>query len=180
MLSWLLQNPNTDSEGTNSSTPTTLPGYLRYKLFRDQLSGSLTSDGKCVFAVEESDSQFLPFRMNSRPRFGELFLVPPINKLVAYDLNGGRLLWEAGGLRGTPPIELSGIFFLGPPLPFAGRLYCLAEVKDEIHLLALVPENNSIRLEWSQALITLHDAADAIPFFLPRRQTGLRLSTIPN
>ncbi len=166
MLTWLLQNTISDSDTAYSSSPGTLPGYLRHKLFRDQRSGSLTSDGKYVYAVEESDSQFNPLR----PKARQPFITDPTNKLVAYELEGGRMSWEVGGLRGTPPADLSGIFFLGPPLPYEGHLYCLAEVKNELWLLALIAENNAVRLDWSQSLVALN-VADSMTS--PRRQAGL-------
>ncbi|WP_010588201.1 outer membrane protein assembly factor BamB family protein [Schlesneria paludicola] len=157
MLTWLFQSSAAEIDGTNQSSPLTFPGYLRQKLFRDHLTGSLTSDGRYVYAIEEVDTQFNPLRPRVRPINGAPNAIDPTNKLVAYELDGGRLVWEAGGVRGTPPIELSGIFFLGPPLPWDGRLYCLAEVKDELRLLALAPNEKSIELEWSQTLIAVND-----------------------
>lgn len=157
MLTWLFQSATSDVDGANQPSPLTFPGYLRQKLFRDHLTGSLTSDGRYVYAIEEVDTPFNPLRPRVRPVAGAPQAIDPTNKLVAYELDGGRLVWEAGGVRGTPPIELSGIFFLGPPLPLDGRLYCLAEVKDELRLLALTPNEKSIELEWSQTLIAVND-----------------------
>ena len=158
MISWLLQSPTANAENAAASSPITFAGYLRHKLFRDQLSNTLASDGKNVYVIEEADSQFISLRPRVRQQFGIPSAMNVANKLAAYELNGGRLLWEIGGLRGTPPAELSGIFFLGPPLPFNGRLYCLVELKDEVRLLALVPDATSARLEWSQTLISISDS----------------------
>ena len=169
MLAYLFQSPLATNEGVASSSLLTFRGYLRFKLFRDQLSGSLTSDGKYVYAIEESDAQFSPLLPRSRMPFGAQLIMDPANKLVAYDLAGGRLAWEVGGQTGTPPTDLSGFFFLGPPLPSEGRLYCLAESKSEIRLVSLIPEDQSARLEWSQALAT----TDRGFFVAPRRLAGL-------
>ena len=169
MLAWLFQSPIATSESVPSASLLTFRGYLRFKLFRDQLSGSLTSDGSRVFAIEESDSQFSPLVTRGRQQFGAPSMADPTNKLVAYELMGGRLLWEIGGPSGTPPAELSGLFFLGPPLPFADRLYCLAESKNELRLLSLIPEATSARLEWSQALV----ATDRNQFATLRRMAGV-------
>ena len=170
MLTWLSQSAAAESDNPNHSSPATIPGYLRQKLFRDQLSGTLTSDGRCVYAIEEAETRFGPLRPKNRMQNGDLSVIDPTNKLVAYELAGGRLLWEAGGLRGTPPLELSGVYFLGPPLPFAGRLYCLAEVKSELCLLALIPGENQVELDWSQTLIAINDG-DWVA--ATRRQAGI-------
>lgn len=181
MIAWLLQSSTATSDLLPASSPITLKGYLRHKLFRDQLSNSLTSDGKLVYAIEESDSQFNPLRPRARQPFGMPFIGDPANKLVAYDLSGGRIVWEVGGMRGTQPVDLSGLFFLGPPLPYDGRLYCLAEVKNEIRLLALVPAQSSAELDWSQALVNISEPnwigagrRNILPIIgAPRRVAGL-------
>lgn len=170
MVSWLLQSPTAFSDTMSPMSPMTFRGYLRHKLFRDQLSGSLSSDGEIVYAIEDADSQFNPLRPRVRQQFGQPYIPEPANKLAAYHLQGGRLLWEIGGSRGTPPAELSGMFFLGPPLPFEGRLYCLAEVKHELQLVALARTEKSVRLEWSQSLISLNDG---MAIAAPRRLAGL-------
>lgn len=169
MMAWLFQSPQAVNGNIATSSLLTFRGYLRFKLFRDQLSGSLTSDGKSIYAVEEAESQFSPLLPRNRMPFGAPMISDPANKLVAYDVSGGRLLWEIGGPSGTPPAELSNIFFLGPPLPHEGRLYCLAEAKSEIRLVSLIPDEKSPRLEWSQSLVM----ADRGVFIAPRRLAGL-------
>lgn len=181
MIAWLLQNTLSQNETLPASSPITLKGYLRHKLFRDQLSNSLTSDGRAVYAIEESDSQFNALRPRTRQPFGMPYIGEPANKLVAYDVAGGRIQWEIGGLRGTLPTELSGIFFLGPPLPYQGRLYCLAEVKNEIRLLALIPGQSSAELDWSQTLVNINELGwvgtgrrNILPIVgVPRKVAGL-------
>ena len=169
MLGWIFQSPLASSDMINAASPVTFRGYLRRKLFRDQLSGSLTSDGENLYAIEESESQFSMYLPRSRQLFGAQTVSDPVNKLVAYDLKGGRLVWEIGGQNGTPPIEFSGFFFVGPPLPFGGRLYCLAESKNEMRLVCLTSEEKTAKLEWSQALIT----TDRVVFEPPFREAGL-------
>ena len=169
MLSWLFQSSFATSDSIPSSSLLTFRGYLRYKMFRDQLSGSLSSDGNNVYAVEESESQFSPMLPRSRLANGVPLFLEPTNKLAAYEISGGRLAWEVGGQSGTPPVELSGYFFLGPPLPFSGRLYCLAESKNELRLISLIPESKTARLEWTQPLII----TDRAYLAAPRRMAGL-------
>ena len=184
MLGWLFQSPLASSEAMSASSPVTFRGYLRRKLFRDQLSGSLTSDGHNLYAIEESESQFSLFLPRSRLLFGSQMIADPVNKLVAYDLKGGRLLWEIGGQNGTPPLEFSGFFFVGPPLPFGGRLYCLAESKNEMRLVCLTSEESTARLEWSQALITtdraLFDAPFRVAGLVPAMSDGLMICPTAN
>ena len=69
------------------------------------------------------------------------------NKLAAYDIHTGKLQWELGGQESLRP---SDTFFLGPPLPLRGQLYVMAEIKDEIRLLAL--DGATGKLLWSQQL----------------------------
>lgn len=156
-------------ENDPAAPPFSLQRYLQFKTYRDQLGGSLSTDGQNVYAIEESDSQFAMLRLRGQ-RMVEPLAISSTNKLVAYELNGGRIAWEAGGPRGTPPVDLSGVFFLGPPVPYEGRLYCLVEVRDELHLFALVQDGKSVQLDWSQALVTIQDFN---VFSSVRRQSGL-------
>ena len=59
----------------------------------------------------------------------------------------GKLQWELGGQES---LGLSDTFFLGPPLPLRGQLYVMAEIKDEMRLLAL--DGATGNLLWSQQL----------------------------
>ncbi len=184
MLGWLFQSPLASSDMISAASPVTFRGYLRIKLFRDQLSGSLTSDGQNLFAIEETESQFSAYLPRRSLQFGAQTISDPVNKLVAYDLKGGRLVWEIGGQNGTPPIEFSGFFFVGPPLPYAGRLYCLAESKNEMRLVCLTSEEKTARLQWSQALITTDRALFGAPFrsagLIPAVNEGLMICPTAN
>jgi len=130
---------------------------LREQMFRDATRGSLSTDGHWVFAVESSDPaatvltepQRIMLRNNPNPP-------SPVNKLVAYDLVGGRLVAEIGGHREEPALPFGGMFFLGPPLVRDGKLFCLAEANREVLLLQLRFEGDArppqFVLEWSQPL----------------------------
>ena len=75
----------------------------------------------------------------------------PCNRLSAIDIHKGSLVWEIGGAAsGAHPLRQAGSIFLGPPLPLRGQLYVLAEVNDEIRLLALDADTGSTL--WSQQL----------------------------
>src|SRR5262249_14352234 len=111
------------------------------------LSGTLSPDGVRVFAIE--DFTIPPYNQNNpfgggRPGgVGSGFeqkLNDALyhNRLQAYELDSGKLLWEAGGKaqRATPE-GLEDTYFLSPPLPLNGKLYVLGEMNQELRLLCL-------------------------------------------
>ncbi|MBS0207232.1 MAG: PQQ-binding-like beta-propeller repeat protein [Planctomycetes bacterium] len=140
----------------------TLEGHLERRTYRDQAAGTLSSDGHAVFALEDLDS--IP---NTFALVGSAS-----NKLVAYDLAGGRMLWEVGGPRGSKPPELSAQFFLGPPLPLDDKLYVLSEGHGAVQLLVLKQDadRQAVQLEWLQTLIPADIGVTAQPM---RRLSGL-------
>ncbi|MEI8379396.1 MAG: PQQ-binding-like beta-propeller repeat protein [Planctomycetota bacterium] len=138
----------------------TLASYLERRIFRDNTAGTLSSDGRLIYSLEELDGQ------------GHFNEVQSANKLVAFDLAGGRIQWEIGGPRGTRPVEMSGQYFLGPPLPADDRLYLLSETQGVLQLLVLKhdDEGDAVQQEWSQTLI----ATDrSVGTHMPRRLSGL-------
>ena len=146
-----------------------LSAHVRRRLFRDAAAGTLSSDGQTVFALEELDPSNSNAAANAMRGLAE---PAATNKLVAYDLAGGRMLWEVGGPRGAKPVELSGHFFLGPPLPLDGRLYCLAEVQGDLRLLVLeqTADRGAVKIDWSQTLIAVDRPVSSSPL---RRLSGL-------
>jgi len=60
------------------------------------------------------------------------------NRLYAYSLaqNSGKLTWSLGTEEKDPLLDH---YFLGPPLPLAGKLYLLADKQQEIRLICLDP-----------------------------------------
>lgn len=132
----------------------TLNREIDRRLWKDATFGRLAGDGRRVYAVEvdEADAPSSA-NQNGRPSTAS----NGANSLFAYDLETGKVLWYVGG-----PAELklphAGTFFLGPPLPLGGRLYCIAETAAAaagrvVRLLALDPRDGS--LEWSQTLADL-------------------------
>jgi len=145
--------------GSPNRRTTPLELLLKQRSWRDTTAGTLSSDGRYLFAVEE-----FGFLSPSRPYFRrpQRPLAPKDhNKLMAYDLASGEPMWELGGPRDRHALPLAGTFFLGPPLPLDGRLYCLAETSGEIRLLVLQVETVQTRpyqrlqpeLVWSQTLV---------------------------
>src|SRR5262249_50684369 len=71
------------------------------------------------------------------------------NTFAAYDLGNGKMRWNIGGHGdkkhpNDPRSELHDCYFLGPPLPFAGRLYAIHEKKKELRLAVLEPQRGTI------------------------------------
>lgn len=136
----------------NSQTTLSLSAPLALlftqRAWRDSTFGTLSSDGDLVFAVE--DTGFVgPYAYNALAPHP---LAPrPENRLAAYDLRTGKAAWEVGG----PPEyagDLSGMFFLGPPLVWEKHLYCLVEAAGgDIRLIVLEPLHGKV--EWSQTLV---------------------------
>ncbi len=130
------------------------------RMWSDLTYGTLSSDGRYVFSVEdlgmESGNGAQAIRRivifggiggrNLRTNVDSL-----CNRLAAHDIRTGKLVWELGGPDGLHALRQAETFFLGPPLPLMGRLYVLAETKEsEVRLLALNPVTGD--LFWTQQL----------------------------
>ena len=127
------------------------PAQYGQRIWDDATYGTLSSDGSLVFVIEE-----LPLGVGGPNggfgMFGGGRNDPSnrsiTNKLAAYDIHTeGKVQWELGGQES---LRQSDAFFLGPPLPLRGQLYVMAEVKDEMRLLAL--DGATGNLLWSQQL----------------------------
>jgi len=133
-----------------ATTERMLKALLQQRLFQNLTRGTLSSDGRRLYAVEESEYAFRNPQSHT-------------NRLMAYNLKTGRLDWVIGGKGNVPELPndpLNGTYFLGTPLPVAGRLYCLAEVNGEIRLLTIEYQegpretwDERMRLVWSQPLV---------------------------
>jgi outer membrane protein assembly factor BamB len=148
-----------DSAGNLASgRKTLLESSLRLRMWGDAAYGTLGSDGKYVFAVEDLK---LENGMRSRRQFVVNPMRPanaaglkPSNRLAAYEILTGKLMWQVGGAANQHELRLGGAFFLGPPLPLMGDLYVLAELNGEIRLLAL--DSSSGELLWDQQLTVVN------------------------
>jgi outer membrane protein assembly factor BamB len=144
-----------------------LLGGIEQRIWNDMTYGTLSSDGHCVFAIEEDRDEGMgvgiqggavvrlgPAIIMGRARAmggglpGEQTLAS--NRLAAYKIRTGKLCWHIGGPAGQHALRQAETFFLGPPLPLLGRLYVLGEIKGEIQLLAL--DGATGKLLWSQQL----------------------------
>ena len=135
-------------------------------LIENTTLGTLSSDGKRVFGVE--DVAVPPFQfMNYYGRGGLGGFRPggfggfpqvasqkkfDHNHLVCIDIESGSMRWALGQDKG--PIQ--DAIFLGPPLPLGGKLYALYEKEQELHLACIDPRPREGKVLWTQPLVTFH------------------------
>ncbi len=141
-----------------------LQAALRYRLWGDATFGTLASDGDRVFAIEDlsldlgtsaARAMFMPNRRinASDPK--------PFNRLAAYDVHSGKLLWHVGGPGDEAALAQAGTFFLGAPLPVGGQVYAIGEQKGDLRLLVLNAKTGHVT--WTQQLGAVdqdHDIAN--------------------
>lgn len=138
-----------------------LANWLQQRVWENAVYGMLSSDGDYVFCVDEPKRSWQPGqREQANVEEGSArqmifaarpFAMPrqasPTNVLKAYELaSQGKFIWSS-----ESHAELDDLFFLGPPLPVAGSLYVLGELKGEVRLYVLDPRTGS--LQWSQQLV---------------------------
>ena len=147
--------------------------YLSQYLWRNVTSGAISTDGRYVYAVENTgiagQSIAGMIRNGAPTALGQ----KPYNTLVAYDIQAeGRIAWMIGGAESRPnPLTTVGTYFLGAPLPIGGMLFALAERGGEIQLVAIDPAApDGARIAWRQPLVTVDRTIDIDPV---RRLSGL-------
>ena len=146
---------------------------LGQRVWDDTTYGTLSSDGKLVFSIE--DLGIGPNMPSGRTVIVGGRHIPgapqaPSNRLAAHDIHNGKLKWHLGGPNDQFPLRQAETFFLGPPLPLMGQLYVLAESKNEaaVVLMALDAQNGS--LLWQQRLAVVEETLHESP---PRRMAGV-------
>jgi len=150
-----------------------LSQWLADRVWRDMVYGQMSSDGRHVYCVEDLGVSFVtPAQAGMVLANGRLLTQPtgpkPYNRLAAYELaTEGKLRWELGSQPTEGGLPLAGAFFLGPPLPLAGRVYVLAELKGEVRLAAIEAMTGNV--EWTQQLASLTSSILEDPL---RRNTG--------
>ncbi len=165
-----------DRASFSATSPQLLTG-LDERQWGDLTYGTMSSDGQLVFGVE--DVGFAFGLMNQRLTVGpdgSRRLDPgwprDHNRLTAYDVVSGKLIWEIGGPQGALKLPLAGTYFLGPPLPLADQLYVVGEINRRIYLMVL--DRRTGRPLSQQLLSTLEtDPYAQVNFYngmLPRRE----------
>jgi outer membrane protein assembly factor BamB len=137
-----------------------LQGSIQPILFENSNLGTLSTDGIRVYAVDDmalpphpSIQQNQPWGWNNggSPLSGPLQDLSQHSRLVAFDLESGKFVWERGDPK-EDTTDLGGSYFLGPPLPLGGKLYVLTEKNAELRLVCLEAAQGNVA--WSQTLAT--------------------------
>jgi outer membrane protein assembly factor BamB len=124
-------------------------------LYQNSVLGTLSSDGRLVFAIEDlalppHPGHFLEMQNGKKHYFSTLKDAIYHNRLRAIDVASGTLAWEAGGRDRRVPEELRDAYFLGPPLALGGSLYVVVERNQELAIVCLGADNGEVI--WSQKL----------------------------
>ncbi|HTU89572.1 MAG TPA: PQQ-binding-like beta-propeller repeat protein, partial [Gemmataceae bacterium] len=149
---WSLQRMLSQSDSKKTAVAQWLNFYQNQHpqiLFENSTVSTLSTDGQFVYVVEDlavpptpqtninNNMGFVqPGMQNQTNLSGDLEGVIDRNKLFAISLaqNSGKLTWSLGTEAKDPLLDH---YFLGPPLPLAGKLYLLADKQQEIRLICL-------------------------------------------
>jgi outer membrane protein assembly factor BamB len=129
-------------------------------IFENSTIGTLSTDNVRVYAVDDlgipphPGAQGMQQWGGGTPLTGKLLELTQHNRLVALELDSGKIAWERGD-EAYDTSTLSGSFFLGPPLPLAGLLYVLTEKNSELRLVCLDAAKGD--MIWAQTLATARD-----------------------
>jgi tetratricopeptide (TPR) repeat protein len=143
--------------GQGDTKKSAVAGWLNYYqeqhpqiLFENSTVSTLSTDGQFVYVVEDfavppspqpnfHNGMIIPGGLQNNLHLSpELENAVAHNRLYAYSLaqNSGKLTWSLGTEEKDPLLDH---YFLGPPLPLAGKLYLLADKQQEIRLICLDP-----------------------------------------
>jgi outer membrane protein assembly factor BamB len=131
-------------------------------VFGDATSGTLSSNGRLVFAVETNAADVVrPVAANGMRRIIAGATRPVGNRLSAYDAQGkGALRWR---LPATTPRDgdaaAGETWFMGAPLVLGDQLFVLVEERGEIRLDVLAAADGAV--VWSQPLAELDEEQTA-------------------
>ena len=139
-------------------------------VFDDATSGTLSSNGDLVFAVESDPASLAGPAVNNFNGMFRGLPSPPrgANVLSAYRIGRrGEPAWRLPAADANPPPprgqqqgfpgmpQQSGAWYLGAPLPIGDQLFVLVEERGEIRLDVLAAADGSTL--WSQPLAELDD-----------------------
>ncbi len=160
-LKWQTNESN-EFEQVRKGTIKPLPGdtgsildpMLHDRVFGNSTYGTMSSNGQLVFYVsglgyleqpKTPTNYFRPPTPSTHP-----LGIKSFNSLVAHDVATGKRTWRVGGTAPSPSNKLAGRFFLGPPLPLGGQLFCLTEQGQRIELVVLNASTG--QLDWIKPL----------------------------
>ena len=159
-LSYYIEDKFFSPDSITSPDPTAMRLGLLRRLWENPTFGTMSSDGKLVFGVED-----LGFAMGGD--YKRTVVMPDgkrrldtgdersHNLLTAYDAQTGKLRWEVGGPKGAGDQPLAGTYFLGAPLPIGGKLYVVGKLNKTTMLMELDAATGD--LGWRLALNSPED-----------------------
>eukprot|EP00456_Euglypha_rotunda_P080911 TRINITY_DN786_c0_g1_i1.p1 TRINITY_DN786_c0_g1~~TRINITY_DN786_c0_g1_i1.p1 ORF type:complete len:1610 (-),score=376.83 TRINITY_DN786_c0_g1_i1:1606-6435(-) len=127
-------------------------------MFRDGIYGTLSSDGRQVFVIEDlgilsRNQPGQPWGWDGSGEMQDPYGVSwKTNRLVSYDLNTGRPRWSVGGpdAQESFDLPLAGSFFYGVPAVDGEELLVIAGKGDDVRLWSLDRATGVPR--WSQLI----------------------------
>ncbi|WP_437228111.1 PQQ-binding-like beta-propeller repeat protein [Planctomicrobium sp. SH661] len=124
-------------------------------LYRDEVYGNLSSDGRRLYAVESSGKASLSSPMHMwQMQMDEGGRSAPweTNELTAYDLQTGWIRWKVGGTKIEDEFSrpLAGTRFFSAPIPDGNELFVIGERQGEVSLFCLSARTGEEL--WSQPL----------------------------
>jgi outer membrane protein assembly factor BamB len=128
------------------------------RLWREPAGGALSADAECFYLVEGADTGAMPDAPGA---------AGVLSAREHFSGRQGRLRWKVGGPDGGAEPALAGVSFLGPPLPWQGRLYVEIEHRGAISVVEL--DARSGRVEWQEELALVDETLGADPV---RKLTG--------
>lgn len=125
---------------------------LSHLILENSVVGSISTDRKRIYAIDDFvvPPYVHPNGVNSSGiKTTKVKLAVHSNKLLAFDADTGKYAWSAGGSSKDENNQqnqapLLDHVFLGPPLPMRGKLYVLAEKKEDLFLVTLEPESGHV------------------------------------
>lgn len=153
LIKWPLYFHNAPVQLTNlsyaaSSGSASLSPEIQNRVWGSSAFGKFSCDEQRLYLVSEYAEQLLDseamFRVNER--------AGQTNFLEGASIQSeGAIVWRVGGSDGADEPLLAEAYFLGPPLPYQGELFCLADFKGETRLVVLDAATG--RLRWKQQLV---------------------------
>ncbi|MGE3314918.1 MAG: PQQ-binding-like beta-propeller repeat protein [Planctomycetaceae bacterium] len=113
------------------------------RLLVDRVQGSVYADGECVFGIVETSA---PDETEYSMRFGrrggrDRLVRMATNRLVAWNAADGAEIWSSEtGTEDQAAAEAVAerrVFFHGPVVPYGNSILCIANIDNEISLIAL-------------------------------------------
>ncbi len=120
---------------------------LKTRVWGSSAYGNFSCDQERFYLVSSADDKQISAREMARAANTE-----NSNMLEGISLaKEGALLWQVGGERSDAEPNLKGAYFVGPPLPYRGRLYIIADINDTTYLVVL--DAASGKQLWRQQLL---------------------------